>query len=295
MNKIKRKEYVGYLYILPWIIGFLTLTIAPFVSTFLFSFTDYSVLSGPKFTGLSNYVTMFTLDDLFLKSLKVTLVYVFFSVPCKLVFALFVAMILNRDIKGIGVYRTVYYLPSIFGGSVALSVLWRMLFMGDGLINRMLATLSINGPDWLGDTHYSLITISLLQVWQFGSSMVIFLVGLKQIPDYLYEAAMIDGAGKAKRFLHITLPLLSPIIFFNLIMQTINSFQTFTAAYVVTSGGPMHSTYLYALLLYDNAFRYFKMGYASALAWFLFMVLLVVTSLLFKSSGFWLHYMDSEN
>ena len=295
MNNIKRKEYVGYLYILPWLIGFIALTIAPFISTFAFSFTDYSVLSSPKFVGLENYKTMFTLDDLFLKSLKVTLIYVFFSVPCKLVFALFVAMVLNRNIKGIGLYRTVYYLPSIFGGSVALSVLWRMLFMGDGLINRMLSVISINGPDWLGDTHYSLITISLLQVWQFGSSMVIFLVGLKQIPDYLYEAARIDGAGRIKMFLHITLPLLSPIIFFNLIMQTINSFQTFTAAYVVTSGGPMHSTYLYALLLYDNAFRYFKMGYASALAWFLFMVLLVVTSLLFKSSGFWLHYMDSEN
>ncbi len=295
MNNIKRKEYVGYLYILPWLIGFIALTIAPFISTFAFSFTDYSVLSSPKFVGLENYKTMFTLDDLFLKSLKVTLIYVFFSVPCKLVFALFVAMVLNRNIKGIGLYRTVYYLPSIFGGSVALSVLWRMLFMGDGLINRMLSVISINGPDWLGDTRYSLITISLLQVWQFGSSMVIFLVGLKQIPDYLYEAAKIDGAGRIKMFLHITLPLLSPIIFFNLIMQTINSFQTFTAAYVVTSGGPMHSTYLYALLLYDNAFRYFKMGYASALAWFLFMVLLVVTSLLFKSSGFWLHYMDSEN
>lgn len=295
MSSLKRYNRVGYLYLSPWIIGFLGLTLLPFLSTVAFSFTDYSVLRPPRFVGIANYEKLFTSDDLFPKSLWVTAKYVLISVPLKLAFALVVAMALNRKMKGIGFYRTLYYLPSIFGGSVALSILWRMMFSGEGLINRLLANLSIVGPDWLGDQRFSLLTISLLQVWQFGSSMVLFLAGLKQVPEYLYEAARIDGAGKLRMFRSITFPLITPIVFFNLVMQTINAFQTFTAAFVVTSGGPLHSTYLYALLLYDNAFKYFKMGYASALAWVLFVILLGVTGLLFLSSPRWLHYMDSEN
>lgn len=295
MSSLTKYNRVAYLYIAPWLIGFVCLTLIPFVSTLVFSFTDYSVLRPPRFVGLANYVKMFTEDDLFPKSLWVTIKYVFISVPLKLAFALLVAIILNKNIKGIGFYRTMYYLPSIFGGSVALSILWRMLFMGDGFVNRMLSTFGIAGPDWLGDQRFSLITISLLQVWQFGSSMVLFLAGLKQVPDYLYDAARIDGAGKFRIFLSITFPLITPIVFFNLVMQTVNAFQTFTTAFVITSGGPLHSTYLYAILLYDNAFKYFKMGYASALAWVLFVVLMAITALLFKSSSSWLHYMDSEN
>lgn len=294
MKTTRKYNYVGLLYISPWLVGFVLLTLIPFLSTIGFSFTEYSVLRPPKFSGFANYVTMFTQDDLFPQSLKVTAIYVLISVPLKLAFALLVAMILNQRLKGIGLYRTLYYLPSIFGGSVALSILWRMLFMGDGLINRLLAVFAIQGPEWLGDTHYALLTVSLLQVWQFGSAMVLFLAGLKQVPEHLYEAARIDGAGALRVFFSVTLPLITPILFFNLIMQTVNAFQTFTAAFVVTSGGPLHSTYLYALLLYDNAFRYFKMGYASALAWFLFLILLVVTSLVFRSSPYWLHYMESE-
>lgn len=295
MSSLNKHNKVAYLYIAPWLIGFVCLTLVPFVSTLVFSFTDYSVLKPPRFVGLANYVKMFTEDDLFPKSLWVTTKYVVISVPLKLAFALLVAMILNRNIKGIGIYRTLYYLPSIFGGSVALSILWRMLFMGDGLINRFLALAGILGPDWLGDQRYSLFTISLLQVWQFGSSMVLFLAGLKQVPEYLYEAARIDGAGKIRIFTSITLPLISPIIFFNLVMQTVNAFQTFTTAVVITGGGPLHSTYLYSILLYDNAFKYFKMGYASALAWVLFLILMAITTLLFRSSASWMHYMDSEN
>jgi oligogalacturonide transport system permease protein len=295
MNSLRKYNRLGYLYISPWVIGFLCLTLVPFVSTVVFSFTDYSVLRPPHFVGMANYEKMFTSDNLFPKSLWVTAEYVLISVPLKLAFALLVAVVLNKNIKGIGFYRTLYYLPSIFGGSVALSILWRMMFSGDGLVNRLLANLSISGPDWLGDQRFSLLTITLLQVWQFGSSMVLFLAGLKQVPEYLYEAARIDGASKLRMFRSITFPLITPIVFFNLVMQTINAFQTFTAAFVVTSGGPLHSTYLYALLLYDNAFKYFKMGYASALAWFLFLILLAVTALLFISSPRWLHYMDSEN
>jgi oligogalacturonide transport system permease protein len=295
MSSLRRYNRLGYLYISPWIIGFLGLTLLPFLSTVVFSFTDYSVLRPPRFVGWANYEKMFKSDDLFPKSLWVTAEYVLISVPLKLAFALFVAMALNKSIKGIGFYRTLYYLPSIFGGSVALSILWRMLFMGDGLVNRLLSRLSIVGPDWLGDQRFSLLTISLLQVWQFGSSMVLFLAGLKQVPEYLYEAARIDGAGRFRIFRLITFPLITPIVFFNLVMQTINAFQTFTAAFVVTSGGPLHSTYLYALFLYDNAFKYFKMGYASALAWVLFIILLALTGLLFLTSPRWLHYMESEH
>ncbi|HUX19704.1 MAG TPA: sugar ABC transporter permease [Spirochaetia bacterium] len=294
MKTIRRYNFAGLLYISPWVVGFVGLTLVPFLSTIVFSFTHYSVLSRPYFIGLQNFVEMFTTDDLFPKALQVTGIYVLISVPLKLAFALLVAVILNQRLKGIGAYRTLYYLPSIFGGSVALSILWRMLFMDNGLINKFLAILSIHGPAWLGDARFALPTISLLSVWQFGSSMVLFLAGLKQVPEFLYEAAKIDGAGRLRVFRMITFPLITPIVFFNLIMQTINAFQDFTAAFVITSGGPLHATYLYALLLYDNAFRYFRMGYASALAWFLFVVLLAVTSLVFRSSPYWLHYQETE-
>ncbi len=291
----KRYGYVGVLYIMPWLVGFLALTLVPFVSTIVFSFSEYSVLGSPRFSGLDNFRRMFAEDDLFPVSLAVTLKYVLINVPLKLAFALAVAVVLNRNLRGIGLYRTVYYLPSIFGGSVALSILWRMLFMREGLVNRLLSVVSVPGQDWLGDVRFSLATISLLSVWQFGSSMVLFLAGLKQVPEQLVEAARIDGAGPVRIFFRVTFPLITPIVFFNLIMQTINTFQTFTSAFVITGGGPLHSTYLYSLMLYDNAFKYFKMGYASALAWFLFMILLVFTAAAFKSSPYWLHYMESEH
>jgi oligogalacturonide transport system permease protein len=297
-TKIKLKsnrQYVGLLYILPWIIGFLAFQLYPFIVSFYYSFTNYSIINKPSFIGFKNYINMFTKDPLFFKSLLVTLIYVFMSVPMKLIFALFVAMILNVKLRGINFFRTVYYLPSILGGSVAIAVLWRFLFMRDGLINGVFALFNIPGVEWLSSPNFALFTISLLSVWQFGSSMVLFLAGLKQIPNELYEAAIVDGASKVRQFFTITIPMLSPIIFFNMIMQMVNAFQDFTGPFVITNGGPMKSTYLYAMKLYEEAFNYSRMGYSCALSWILFIIMIIFTSIAFKSSGSWTHYQDGGN
>ncbi|MEK3913745.1 sugar ABC transporter permease [Paenibacillus sp. FSL H7-0331] len=286
------KKYVGLLYISPWLIGFIILTLYPFFASLYYSFTDYNMIRPPSFVGFTNYIDIFTNDRDFYKSLWVTFLYVLMAVPAKLAFALLVAIILNRSMKGIGIFRTVYYLPSILGGSIAVSVLWKFLFMREGLVNQLMSYLSIPPIDWLGDPKLALFTITLLPVWEFGSSMVLFLAGLKQVPKELYEAAKVDGASKARTFFSVTLPLLTPIILFNLIMQTIGAFQQFTAAFVITGGGPVKSTYLYGLMLYDNAFHYFKMGYASALSWILFIIIMTFTFILLKTSNRWTHYED---
>jgi oligogalacturonide transport system permease protein len=289
----KRYTYIGYLYILPWIIGFLVLQLAPLINSFWYSFTNFQLLGDPKFLGLDNYKKIFTNDPTFLQSLKVTSYYVLIAVPLKLSFALLIAIILNQNIKGINFFRTLYYIPSILGGSVAISVLWKYLFMNQGIVNNLLSVVGIPATDWLGDPRYALGTISLVTVWQFGSSMLLFLAGLKQIPVSQYEAARIDGAGRLRIFAQITIPELSPIILFNLIMQMINAFQDFTSAFVITQGGPLKSTYLYGLMLYDQGFKFFKMGYSSALSWILFVIILFFTSLTFRSSESWVHYGDS--
>ena len=288
----KKWQYVGLLYISPWLIGFMVLTLYPFLASIYYSFTDYSMVKEANFVGVKNYADMFTKDPDFYQSLKVTFLYVLMAVPAKLIFALFIAVIMNIRMRGIHFFRTVYYLPSILGGSVAVAVLWRFLFMRDGLVNKALSAFNISPVDWLGSPDYALFTITLLPIWEFGSSMVIFLAGLKQIPSELYEAAKVDGASKIRTFISITLPLLTPIILFNLIMQTINAFQQFTAAFVITDGGPAKSTYVYGLLLYNNAFQFFKMGYASALSWVLFVIIFVFTLILFKSSNRWTYYED---
>lgn len=285
---------LGLLYISPWLIGFLILTLYPFVSSFIYSFTDYSMIRPPSFVGLQNYVDIFTNDPDFYKSLKVTFYYVLMAVPLKLIFALLVALVLSVQLKGINIFRTVYYLPSILGGSVAVSVLWRFLFMREGLVNKLLSYVSVAPIDWLGSPKLALFTITLLPVWEFGSSMVLFLAGLKQVPKELYEAARVDGSSRARTFFSITLPMLTPVILFNLIMQTIHAFQQFTAAFVITGGGPVKSTYVYGMLLYDNAFHFFKMGYASALSWILFVIIMAFTFLLLKTSNRWTHYEDGE-
>lgn len=285
-------ERIGLLYISPWIIGFIVLTLVPFIASLVYSFTDYSMVREQQFIGLANYIEMFTKDPVFYQSLRVTLLYVLFAVPTKLVVALLVAMLLNRQMRGMGIYRTIYYLPSILGGSVAVSVLWRFLFMREGLVNELLSYLSISPLNWLGDPQLALFTIALLPVWEFGSSMVLFLAGLKQVPKELYEASKVDGAGRLRTFFSITLPMLTPIVLFNLIMQMINAFQQFTSAFVITDGGPMKATYLYGLMLYDNAFQFFRMGYASAQSWVLFIIILAFTFVLFKTSSRWTHYED---
>lgn len=291
---MKRTDHqpVAYLFILPWIIGFLIFQLYPFVASFVYSFTDFSLLKSMKFVGFKNYIQMFTRDRVFYKSLWATMKYVLIAVPGKLIFALIIAMILNMKLKCINFYRTVYYLPSILGGSVAISILWKFLFSKNGTVNTFLAHLHIPSLDWLGSPNLALVTMGLLVVWQFGSSMVLFLAALKNVPAELCEAARVDGAGRIRTFFTITLPLLTPTIFFNLIMQMINAFKEFNAPFLITKGGPLNSTYLYGMMVYENAFQHSKMGYASAQSWVLFMIILVFTALTFKSSPYWTFYDD---
>ena len=287
-----KREYQAYLYILPWILGFAILQLYPFVSSFIYSFTDYTVGAKATFQGLANYKKLFTQDKEFWNSLKVTILFSLYTVPGKLIMALAVAMFLNRDLKGINLIRTLYYIPSLFGGSVAVALLWRLMFLDNGVINAILSALHLPVIQWLGDTRYALRTICMLEIWQFGSSMVMFLAALKQVPRSLYEAAEIDGAGKVTRFFHITLPQISPIIFFNLINQTIQALQNFTSAQVITEGGPLKSTYVLGLKLYKEGFSYFKMGYASAISWVVFAAIMIFTLAIFASSKLWVHYAD---
>jgi oligogalacturonide transport system permease protein len=286
---------MGYVYILPWILGFVMFQAYPLLASFYYSLTDYQITGRESFIGVENYIHMFTRDSLFFRSLWITLKYVAMFLPMKLVTALVVALILSQKLRGINLYRTLYYIPSIFGGSVAISILWRFLFMDSGLINRALAQIRLPAIPWLSSPHFALFTISLLGVWQFGSSMVLFLAALKQVPEELHEAARIDGAGPLGLFFRVTLPMISPVLFFNLIMGIINSFQNFTGAFVITNGGPLKSTYLFALKLYDEAFAYFKMGYASALSWILFAIIMIFTAILFRFSSMAVYYEDGGN
>lgn len=291
-KKLPKNWWWGLIFISPWLIGFLVFQFYPLVTSFYYSFTDFSILESGKWVGLRNYIELFTEDKYFIKSLKVTLIYAIMSVPLKLMFALLIAMILNMKLKAINLFRTVYYLPSIMGGSVAISVLWKFLFMKDGIVNGALAVIKIPAVSWLGNPSIALFTISLLAVWQFGSSMVLFLAALKNVPQELYEAASVDGASKVRKFFKITLPMLTPIIFFNMMMQTINALQQFTSAFVITNGGPNRGTYLIGLKIYEDAFKHLKMGYASATSWVLFAIILVVTILLFRTSEAWVFYED---
>jgi oligogalacturonide transport system permease protein len=292
-NSIKYNNYyTGLLYIAPWLIGFITLQLYPFLTSFYYSFTDLDLFKSPNLIGIQNFLHIFGNND-FWQSLKVTFIYVLIAVPAKLVFALIVAMIMNQKLRGINFFRAIYYMPSILGGSVALAILWRLLFMKEGMVNHYLAYFGVPAHSWLGDPNLALFTICLLQVWQFGSSMVLFLAGLQQIPNELYEAGKVDGASLWKTFIHITVPQLTPIIFFNLIMQMVNAFQEFTAAFIITNGGPLKATYLYGYMIWQYGFSYLKMGYASALSWVQFIIIMIFTLLIFKSSPMWVHYEDA--
>lgn len=287
-----KNNLIGYTFIGPFVIGFLLFTLVPALASLYFSVTDYDLLSTPSFIGLENYTTMFTDDSKFFASLKVTFLYVFIGVPLRLAFALFVAMILNTASKAIGLYRTVYYLPSIIGGSVAVSIMWRNLYGDEGVINHFLNMLGLDSVRWFAEPAAALWMLITLSVWQFGSSMLIFLAGLKNIPGELYEAAGVDGAGPVIRFFKITLPMLSPIILFNTIMQTIGAFMTFVPAYIISKGegGPLDGTLLYSLYLFRQAFVYFDMGYASAMAWIMLIIIAILTGILFWTSKRWVHY-----
>jgi multiple sugar transport system permease protein len=281
----------AYILLLPWFLGVLTLGIIPIFFSLFISFSNYSLVSAPKFVGLTNYIRMFQ-DAMFRRSLQVTLMYVFLGVPLGLLVALIVALALVRYFTGVGVLRAIFYLPSLLGGSIAVSVLWRILFTQNGLINQILSNFGIPGHSWIGDPRYALYTLVLLRMWQFGSAMLIFVAGLKQIPDSLYEAADIEGAGYFAKLFRITLPMLSPIILFNGVMNMISAFQDFTHAYVISggTGGPMGSTMFYSLFLYQKAFASFQMGYAAAMAWVLLVIIAFFTLILFKTSAKRVYY-----
>lgn len=285
---------VGLAFMTPWLIGLLGITILPMAASLALSFTDYSMLAAPKWVGLENFERMLG-DTRLHNSLIVTFTYVLVGVPLQLAVALLLAVVLNQGMRGLSFYRSVFYLPSLLGGSVAISILWRQMFGASGLVNQLLGALGFeNLPGWVSTPDTALWTIIILHVWTFGSPMIIFLAGLRQIPQMYYEAASVDGASKVAQFFRITIPLLTPIIFFNLVLQVINAFQTFTQAFVVSggTGGPSDSTMFYTLYLYLKGFGQFDMGYASAMAWLLLVIVAIFTAINFFVSKFWVHYDD---
>ncbi len=287
------RQNMGMLFILPWIVGMIIFKLYPFVTSLYYSFTNYNLMDPAKFIGLDNYTKLLK-DDLFMKSLKITFKYALMTVPLKLIFALFIAYILNFKLKFVNAFRTIYYIPSILGGSVAIAVLWRFLFSDTGFVNLFLSKIGIAGPAWLGDPKVALFTLSILRVWQFGSAMVIFLAALKGVPEELYEAASIDGATKARQFFSVTMPMITPVIFYNFVTQLVQAFQEFNGPYIITQGGPMDSTMLTSLLIYKNAFSNFRMGLANAMAWYLFAAIMLLTVLSFVSQKYWVYYSDEE-
>jgi len=314
--KFLRRNAVAYMFLTPWLLGLLVLTLYPMVYSLYLGFTNYD-FTKPDLTqwiGLGNYVKMFgpvfglseftastgevmRVDQYYLQSLSVTFTYVFVSVPLKLIVALGVAMLLNQKLRGVPFYRAVYYIPTLLGGSVAIAVLWRQLFEKDGLVNDLLGFIGFTDlPSWITDPRYALWTLVLLTVWQFGSSMIIFLAGLKQIPEEYYEAASVDGANKVRQFFSITIPLLSPVILFNLVIQMISAFQAFTQAYIIGGGrgGVLNSTLFYTLYLYIQGWAYHEMGYASAMAWVLLIIIGVFTVIVFRTSDSWVTYGTGE-
>lgn len=285
IKTVLEKETVsGYIFALPFIIGFIAFIVVPMAMSLYFSFCDYNILSPEKWIGLKNYAKLFQ-DPKFWNALKVTLKYAVFSVPLKLLFSLLVALLLLKTTRLSPIYRAAYYLPSIMGASVAVSVLWKQLFAGDGLVNQILGT----DISWLGSTKTAIWVLILLSVWQFGSSMLIFLGALKQIPQELYEAAKVDGAGPFSRFFRITFPLLTSTIFFNLVMQSINGLLVFAQGQIITDGKPMDSTKFYVLYMYEQAFEFNKAGYASALGWVMVVLIALFTAFLFATKKFWVY------
>lgn len=283
---IYNETTAGYIFALPFIIGFLGFTIIPILSSFYYSFTDYNMIDKASWIGISNYAKLMS-DERFWGSVKVTFKYVITSVPLKLAFALFIAMIMTRKTRLVGFYRSLYYVPSLIGGSVAVTLVWKELFSRKGIVNQILGIVGVDKISWFGDQKKAMIPLILLTIWQFGSSMIIFAAGLKQIPVSYYEAAKIDGASNVKSFFKITIPCLSPVILYNLMMQTISAFMTFTQAFVITKGGPNDATNFYALYMYNNAFVYRNMGYASAMSWVMLVVMSIVTLIIFKTSKYW--------
>lgn len=281
---------LGFLYVMPFVLGVLLFKLFPFAMSFALSFTQYDLIDPPTFIGLDNYRELANDDPLFRKSLGVTLLFAVLAVPMRVGFALLIAHVLNFKLRGINFFRAAFYLPSILGGSIAVAVLWRFIFSKTGLVNLMLIKLGITPIAWLADEHYSMWTIVLLFTWQFGSAMVIFLAALQNVPLSLYEAARCDGANRWQQFWRITVPLITPVIFFNMIMQMVHAFQEFNGPYMITEGGPLSSTYVLALYIYDQSFRFFNLGYGAALSWVLFALVGGLSLISFWSSRYWVFY-----
>ncbi len=287
----RRESGVAFLFLLPWIIGILVFTAYPFLNSLYLSFTDATITQS-NFIGLQNFVELLTDDDRFIRSLMNTTMYAVISVPLKLAFALFIALLLKN---GKTFYRTVYYIPSVIGGSIAVAMMWRELFGIDGILNKMLLEpIGITPREWLGHPDYAMWILILLAVWQFGSSMVIFIGGLKNIPNELYEAASIDGAGRTRTFINITLPMLSPTIQFNLILQLIGAFQVFTQGFIITKGGPMDRTLFTVHYIYDMGFGSIRFGYAAAASWVLLIMIAVIAGVIFFTSKYWVFYENEK-
>lgn len=287
--RLNKESTAGVIFTLPFIMGFLLFMVVPMAISLYYSFCDYNILSPPQFTGLKNYMEVLK-DETFFKAIGVTFYYALVSVPLRLIFALLVAMILLKSTKATGLYRAAYYLPSIIGGSVAVSILWKRMFAIDGVVNSLLSLFSIHSEiSWLGNAKTAIWVLIVLAVWQFGSSMLIFLSSLKQIPTTLYEAARVDGAGKFTQFKDITLPLLTPTIFFNLVMQMINGFLAFTQSYIITQGKPMNSTLFYTVYMYQQSFEFYNTGYGAMLAWIMLIIVGLITLILFATKKFWVY------
>ena len=280
---------VGYLFAAPFIIGFLALTIYPMGLSLYYSFCNYKIAAVPEWIGLTNYVNLVQ-DSTFLNSLLVTIQYVVIGVPLKLVFALLIAMLLTKPTRVQGLYRAIYYIPSLIGGSVAVALVWKQLFGSRGPVVTLIKGMGVTGFNFFGNSSWAFLPLVLCNAWQFGSSMLIFASGLKQIPRDYYEAAEIDGAGVVKRFFSITLPVLSPIILFNLIMQLISGFMTFTQAQIITQGGPNYATNYIALNIFTEGFAYSHMGYACAQSWVMLLIMALITGVIFKTSSYWTFY-----
>ncbi len=287
--RLNKESTAGVIFTLPFIMGFLLFMVVPMAISLYYSFCDYNILSPPQFTGLKNYMEVLK-DETFFKAIGVTFYYALVSVPLRLIFALLVAMILLKSTKATGLYRAAYYLPSIIGGSVAVSILWKRMFAIDGVVNSLLSLFGIHSEiSWLGNAKTAIWVLIVLAVWQFGSSMLIFLSSLKQIPTTLYEAAKVDGAGKFTQFKDITLPLLTPTIFFNLVMQMINGFLAFTQSYIITQGKPMNSTLFYTVYMYQQSFEFYNTGYGAMLAWIMLIIVGLITLILFATKKFWVY------
>lgn len=286
---------LGFMFALPFVLGILFFKLFPFIASFALSLTQYDLIDPPQYVGLENYRELAGNDPLFQQSLGVTLWFVALAVPLRVGFALLVAHVLNFKLRGINFFRAAFYIPSILGGSIAVAVLWRFIFAKHGLVNIALIQMGFEPVAWLADEHYSMVTIVLLFTWQFGSSMVIFLAALQNVPTSLYEAAECDGASKTVQFWRITVPLITPVIFFNMIMQMVHAFQEFNGPYMITEGGPLNSTYVLTLYIYDQSFKYFNLGYGAALSWVLFALVGALALISFWSSRYWVFYAGEKD